>query len=219
MKLDHIYVYGAGGHGKVVADSLRAAGLPIAGFVEDAAARWDRLVLDLPVVASEWLCAHRDLQPTRIALGIGDNRARQTVAERCRSWGLELVRVIHPAATISPSARIGPGTVILAGAVINADAQLGLGVIVNTGAVVEHDCILGDYAHLSSNATLGGAARVGALAHVGLGAVVLPGGAVGAQTVIGAGAVVVHSIPAGVVAFGVPARVRAPVGKEVSSCP
>lgn len=209
MKLRRIYVYGAGGHGKVVADLLLAAGLPVAGFVDDCPFQKGSTVLSLPIAGTgEWLRAQENKEAMAVALGIGDNLARQAVAERCRSWGFEIATAIHPRATVSSSAQMGAGTVVMGGAVINADARLGLGVIVNTGAVVEHDCLVGDYAHLSPNAALGGAARLGPLSHVGLGAVVLPGVAVGSESVIGAGAVVVRNVPDRVVATGVPARVQ-----------
>lgn len=208
MKLQHIYVYGAGGHGKVVADILLAAGLPVAGFLDDCDSRAGERVLGLPVFAfGEWERTHNGESAIGVAWGIGDNRARQSAAERCRNF--KLVNVVHPSAVVSPSANIGSGTVVMARAVVNADATLGFGVIVNTGAVVEHDCVLGDYSHISPNAALGGRARVGSLSHVGLGAVVLPGISVGSRTTIGAGAVVVRSIPEDVIAVGVPARVRA----------
>lgn len=205
-----IYVYGAGGHGKVVADILLSAGEGgVAGFVDDDERRWGSEVLGLPVRGGgEWLRREATNAPLSVALGIGENAVRQSVAGRCRALGLELITPIHPSATVARSAHLGAGTVVMAGARINPDAFVGEGVIVNTGAVVEHDTFVGDYAHLSPNAAMGGAARLGARAHLGLGAVVLPGVEVGSGAVIGAGAVVARNVPEGVVAFGVPARVR-----------
>ncbi|MDT5271706.1 MAG: hypothetical protein QOH49_3892 [Acidobacteriota bacterium] len=205
-----IYVYGAGGHGKVVADILLSAGVgDVAGFVDDDECRWGSEVLGLPVRGGgEWLRREAANAPVAVALGIGENAVRQSVAERCRAWGLELVTPLHPSATVARSARLGAGTVVMAGARINPDAFVGEGVIVNTGAVVEHDTFVGDYAHLSPNAAMGGASRLGSRAHLGLGAVILPGIEVGDGAVIGAGAVVARDVPEGVVAFGVPARVR-----------
>lgn len=217
MKLERIYVYGAGGHGKVVAEVLQAARLPVAGFLDDSANRFGGPVLGLPVIAvGDWLqeCANRD--GIGIALGIGDNRSRHKVAWECWSWGFEIVTAVHPSAVISPSASILEGTVVMPGATINADARLGLGVIVNTGAVVEHDCTIGDYAHLSPNATLGGGVRMGIFSHLGLGAVVLPGVAIGARSTIGAGAVVVRDVPDDVIARGVPARVHATISDALA---
>ncbi len=42
--------------------------------------------------------------------------------------------VIHPLASVTASAQIAPGCVVLAGAVVNANASLYAGVLVNTGA-------------------------------------------------------------------------------------
>jgi sugar O-acyltransferase (sialic acid O-acetyltransferase NeuD family) len=218
VKLTIIYVYGAGGHGKVVADVLRAAKRPIAGFLDDSARRCQVSLLGLPVLdARQWMSRIEACNEIGVALGIGDNRARKEVADLCRCSGFKIVTAVHPAAVLSLAARIGPGTVVMPLAVVNADARIGSGVIINTGAVIEHDCVISDYAHISPNAVLGGRVRVGSFAHLGLGAAVLPGVSVGSRSIIGAGAVVVRDIPDDVVAMGVPARVSNRVGSKVSA--
>jgi sugar O-acyltransferase (sialic acid O-acetyltransferase NeuD family) len=216
VKLKIIYVYGAGGHGRVVADVLRAARQPLAGFLDDSACRGRVSNRVLPVLdAMKWMSRTEARDGIGVALGIGDNRARKEVADLCRRSGFKIVTVIHPSAVLSPAARIGVGTVVMPLAVVNADARLGSGVIINTGAVIEHDCIVGDFAHISPNAVLGGSARVGPFSLLGLGAAVLPGVGVGSRSIIGAGAVVVRDIPDDVVAMGVPARVCAKMGSKV----
>ena len=218
VKLRTIYVYGAGGHGKVVADVLRAARCPPAGFLDDSAFRCRLSPLGLPVLdARQWMSRIEACGEIGVALGIGDNRARQEVADFCRRSGFKIVTAVHPAAVLSTAATIGAGTVVMPLAVVNADARLGEGVIINTGAVIEHDCVVGDYAHISPNAVLGGRVHVGSFSHLGLGAVVLPGLHIGSRSIIGAGAVVVRDIPDDVVAMGVPARVSQRVCGKVSA--
>jgi sugar O-acyltransferase (sialic acid O-acetyltransferase NeuD family) len=209
MPSPSIYVFGAGGHGKVVADAARSAGMVVAGFLDDDPERVGREVLGIKVLGGLDLVPHLvGAGPTAIALGLGINSVRRAVASRCRLAGATLLTVIHRTASIAQSAEIGAGTVVLAGAAVNPDARVGEGVIVNTGAVVEHDCEIGAYAHLSPNAAIGGGVRLGELTSLGLCAVVLPGLTVGAGTVVGAGAVVTRPLPANAVAMGVPARVR-----------
>ncbi len=211
-----VVVYGAGGHGKVVADILlRTSRCELLGFVDDGREAGTR-VFELPVLGGrQWL---RDLADAKadaageqerpsVALGIGDNGARERTFAFCRELGLEVITAVHPTAAVAPSTRLGEGTVVMANASVNPGAVLGPGAIVNTGAVVEHDCRVGAFAHLSPNATMGGGATLGEGTHLGLGAVVLPGVSVGDRTVIGAGAVVNRNIDGGVVAHGVPARV------------
>jgi UDP-N-acetylbacillosamine N-acetyltransferase len=210
-----VYVYGAGGHGKSVADIVRANGGPLAGFLDDFPHRYVEPVLGLSVLEPrQWLRKCKERYGIGVALGIGDNRARMETADRCRSWGFEIVTAVHPQAVLSPASRICAGTVVMPLAAVNADACLGLGVIINTGAVIEHDCVVSDYAHVAPNAVLGGGVRIGSFSQLGLGAAVLPGVSIGSRSVIGAGAVVVRNIPDDVVAMGVPARVFARVGSK-----
>ena len=201
-----VVVYGASGHGKVVADILIAAGQwKVAGFIDDRRSPDDGLVMNLPVLGNwDWLQGQGD---TSVALGIGVNAVRQRIAERCLEAGFELVTAVHPRATVSPSADVAAGSVIMAGAVINPEARLGRGTIVNTGAVVEHDCVLGDFAHLSPNAALGGGVTIGARTHLGVGAVAIPLVTIGDDCIVGAGASVIRDLPHRVVAVGVPTRI------------
>jgi sugar O-acyltransferase (sialic acid O-acetyltransferase NeuD family) len=200
-----VVVFGAGGHGRVVADIVRACGWKLEGFLDDDAAK-GAIVSGSPVfVADEWLGSGADC---RVALGIGDNRARDAVAKRIRKTGATLVSAIHPSVVISASAQIGEGVVIMPGAVLNSGCRVGEGAIINSGAVVEHDVQIGRFAHVSSNSTAGGGAQIGNYSLIGLAATVLPGRRVGSDCVVGAGAVVADEVQDGQVAYGVPARVH-----------
>lgn len=197
-----VYVYGAGGHGRVVADAAQAAGFRVLGFLDDAA-KPRETKLELPVLAPEddWVAS------VAVALGIGDNATRRRIMEALRARDIEFVTVVHVQASVSPHASLGAGVVVLAQAVIAPGARVGDGAIVNHGAIVDHDAVIGDFAHVAPNATLGGGAQLGELAVLGAGATILPGKTVGRGSVVGAGAVVVARVPDGVVAKGVPARV------------
>lgn len=200
-----LVVYGSSGHGKVVCDVLHAAGHTVDGFVDDDPARHGSLVLGLPVLGGGQALVGK---AARVALGIGDNRARAKVAAIVASSGGSLVTCVHPRAVVAPSAQLGEGTIVMAMAVLNPDARVGRAVIVNTAAVVEHDCVVEDYAHVSPNSVMGGGCRVGAFAQLGIGATMLPGTAIGEGALVGAGGVVVRDIAAGAVARGVPATAR-----------
>jgi sugar O-acyltransferase (sialic acid O-acetyltransferase NeuD family) len=202
-----LVVFGAGGHGKVVADVGRAMGLRLVGFVDDAQSREGAGIWGLPVIGWDRLIAERErFGALLVALGIGSNEARERSHKRLRLAGFEVATLIHPRAAVAPSARLGEGTVVMANASVNPDAVVGLGVIVNTGAVVEHDCRVEEYAHLSPNAALGGAVTVGRRSHLGLGAVALPGVRIGADVRAGAGAAIHRDVPDGWTVVGVPAR-------------
>ena len=201
-----IFVYGAGGHGKVVADALLAARVPVRGFIDDDHSKTGE-VLRLKVFGGgNWLVEKSKQREVAAALGIGNNGSRRNVAEACLAAGIRLITVVHPSAVVAPSARIGQGTVVMAGSLINSDSQIGMGVIVNTGAIIEHDCRVEDFAHLSPGCILGGGARIGSLCWLGMGSLVIHGVAVGSNTTVGAGAVVTKDAEPGVTVVGVPAK-------------
>lgn len=219
-------VWGAGGHGKVIADVLRACGHRVVGYV-DASSEPGRVVEPggARIVMSEeaFLAQIREspelpFGADAVALAIGDNSLR--FKRSMDAEHLYLPPLVHPAAVVSPSVRLGRGAAILPGAVVNAHAELGAAVIVNTNAVVEHDCVVDDCAHISPGAVLAGGVRVGRRSWIGAGAVVSNGVTIGADVVVGAGAVVIRDLPDGVTAVGVPARVvKGPADRIVEISP
>ncbi|WP_169542594.1 acetyltransferase [Sphingomonas baiyangensis] len=198
-------ILGAGGHAKVVLEALRLAVADAEIVVVDDGRGDDGGdLLGAPIIGTR--AALLDRRASALVPALGDNRARLVAIEWAREAGLEIASVIHPAAIVSPSAVIGAGCFLAAGAIVNADARLGSGVIVNTGASVDHDCVLGDGVHVAPGARLCGNVRIGARTLIGVGAAIIPGRTLGADCVVGAGAAVVRDSDDGVRIAGVPGR-------------
>ncbi|MEE9404354.1 MAG: acetyltransferase [Algisphaera sp.] len=193
-----LVVHGAGGHGCVVADAALAGGLTVLGFLDDAP-------------ASKTCGRQLDPNDSRLLsavyiVAIGDNAARQAVAQRLGQAGHKLTNVIHPDATVSAKAVLNEGIYVGARAVVGPNAILDSTALINTGAVIEHDCKVGMAAHIAPGALLGGGVTIGDGALVGMGARVLPGLSVGHNAIIGAGAVLTCDAEPGSTYVGVPAR-------------
>jgi UDP-perosamine 4-acetyltransferase len=202
---------GAGGHARVVLDAARASGAIEVIAVVDARADLKGAAFEgLEVVGDE--SAIGTLQQrgvTAALLGVGSvdvDDVRRRLFARISALGLELPVVRHPSAVVSPSATLGPASVVFANATINPGARIGANVIVNTAAIVDHDVRIGDHAHVSPGAHLAGGVSIGQGSHVGIGATVLQGVRIGAGVVVGAGAVVLRDVPDGDRVVGVPAR-------------
>lgn len=203
---------GAGGHAKVMIDILRLAGdFEILGLLDAELSLVGTCVNDVPVLGNDEMLPElidRGVRHAFIAVAsTGASPVRRRLFELARSSGFRLVSAVHPSAVVAPSAVLGEGVVIAAGAIVNACARLGLNVIVNTGAVVEHDCLLGDHVHVATAAALAGAVVVGDETHIGVGARIRQCCRIGSRVTVGAGAVVVRDIVDDVVVAGVPARV------------
>jgi UDP-perosamine 4-acetyltransferase len=204
-----VLIIGAGGHGKVVLDILRAtpAYKPVAFLDADPALAGTTLA-GLPVLGQVNLLPKlRQQQKLKHAIvAIGDNRSRQSYIKNLRDHDFTLVSALHPAAHISPTARLGQGVVVCPTAVVGTEAQVADGVIVNTGAIVDHECLVEDCVHLAPGSLLAGRVRVQQGAFVGLGAKVIQCLTVGPWSTVGAGATVIRDVPPGVTVVGTPAR-------------
>lgn len=196
-----LVIFGAGGHGRVVADAALAAGT------------WGRIVATDrdPVRCRGELLPGVALLPLEdaltltgavyhVAIGVAAHRERETQPLIDR-----LATVVHPDASVSPWARLSAGCFVAAQAVVAPGAQLGAGVIVNHGAVVDHDAQVGAFSHVAPQAALGGHSQVGARVLVGSGARLLPSVQVCDGCTLGAGAVVLASIQQPGTWAGVPA--------------
>ena len=201
-----VLVLGAGGHAKVVIDSLRACGREVAGVLD--ADPTPRVVAGAPVIGSDADLARLRGEGLACAfVALGGNALRARLGVRLRDLGYTLADAVHPSAVLSPSVVLGGGVAIMAGACLNADTRVGDLAIVNTGATVDHDGDLGEACHVAPRCGLAGNVTVGARAFLGVGCSVIPGITVGADAVVGAGAAIVRDIAAGARARGVPARV------------
>jgi UDP-N-acetylbacillosamine N-acetyltransferase len=204
-------VRGASGHAAVVADAARLANVyDVVGLLDDLKPeRRGELYAGLPVLGgAEELPGLLRQGVDVVLLGVGNCAARLQLASESETLGFSLGTVIHPSSVLASDVNVGSGTFIGAGAIVNAGAIVGKAVIVNTRAVVEHHCQIDDGAHIAPGALLAGAVRVGRATWIGIGATVIEQVRIGAEVMIGAGAVVLEDMRDGVVAYGVPARVR-----------
>lgn len=192
-----IAVFGAGGHAKVVVDAIDRIGWLAVACVVDDRPQPGAAVLGHVVAGGRGALLARRNEMDGVIVAIGDNRLRREVARWVEAQGLALLSVMHPAAVVSSSAVIGPGSLVMPGAVVNADARVGANVIINTGAIVEHDCVVGDAVHVAPGAVLCGAASIGAGTLVGAGAVVLPGVKVEGDLLVKAGMVAARDMRRG----------------------
>ncbi|VWX60501.1 UDP-perosamine 4-acetyltransferase [Burkholderiales bacterium 8X] len=204
--MNGVIVIGAGGHAKVCIELLRAMERQVAfciGGDDDAGG----FCLGVPVLAGDaHLASLRDRGFGQAFVAIGSNGLRQRLGARALALGFELVNAISPRATLSPTAQLGRGVAVMAGAIVNADSRIADFAIINTAASVDHDGHIGEAAHIAPHCGLAGNVEVGARSFLGIGTKVIPGIVIGPDVVAGAGSVIVSDVAGEARIAGVPAR-------------
>jgi sugar O-acyltransferase (sialic acid O-acetyltransferase NeuD family) len=202
-----VVIYGTADHAKTVLEILGLREIPVAGFMDpDPLKRNDRF-MSRPILGTEVLLSTGEFNFQAGVIALADSLSRSRVATLFKAAGVPLLSAVHPAAVVSPSARLGAGCVVCAGAVVGPGAVVGDNAIVHTRAVVDQDVELGPFAHVATGAVLCPGVQVGEHSWIGANATVLEGRRIGQSTMVGAGAVVVTDLPDHVLALGVPALV------------
>jgi acetyltransferase EpsM len=204
-----IIIYGASGHGKVIADIIEKSGGEVVGFLDDDQSKWGNTYFGHRVLGGQEHLATLCLQgdgSTAVIIGIGDNLTRQKIKDRLSAKHIPFGTAVHPSVQMGKGVAIGEGTVIMANCVVNPDTRIGSHCIINTAAAIDHDCVIGDFVHISPGARLGGGVTVGDLTWIGLGASVINNIQVAENCIVGAGAVVIRDVEAHSVVVGNPAK-------------
>lgn len=204
-----IFIWGAGGQGRVVLDILRQnKNYEVFGFLDSDTALKGEVVDGIKIYGGkEMLENFKKMGVDAGIVAVGDNQDRSKISNYLRTKKFKLVNAIHPRATIATNASIGSNVTIAAGAIICAHASIDDDVIINTGAIVEHENIICRGCHIASGVKLAGSVIIKEKTFVGIGAVVIENIKIGPSSVIGAGSIVINNVPEGVVAVGVPARI------------
>lgn len=204
-----IVVFGAGGHAKAVIDILEKQGdYRIAGLLDGGKPAGTK-VYGYEVLGDEAWLGSDVHQIDGVIAAIGDNWTRGQVvrAIQRRRPDLPFVTAVHPSAVIAKGARIGAGSVIMAGAVIGSDVTIGEHAVLYAHSCVEHDSSIGSYVSFAPRTAAGGGVSVGNYTAISIGASIIHGITIGEHSVIGAGSTVIHPIASHVVAFGTPAKI------------
>ena len=190
-----IIIYGASGHGKVVAEVAELSGYKEIVFFDDDISKKKNGKYN---VIHSFPDDEYDL-----VVAIGDNATREKIS---KSISRKQVSLIHPNAVVSSDVVIGDGVVVLANAVIGAGTRIGSGVIINTCASVDHDNYIDEYVHVSVNAHTAGTVQIGKRTFLGINSAIINNVSITDDVVVGAGAIVTNDIEESGVYIGIPAK-------------
>lgn len=189
-----LYLYGCGGHGKVVLNILQRQGRTVTAFIDSNPPSGVTHIQGIPVYEADYILPTLPQGKSEWIISIGSNSVRQRLEQQLQQLGHRFTTAVHPSAQLGFGVEIGPGTVVMAQAVINCDSKIGRHVIVNAGAIIDHDCVVGSYCHLSPSTTLCGHVKLGNNVLLGVGSQVASGLEIADQTTCAAGTIITQSM-------------------------
>lgn len=201
---NNIFIYGAGGHASVVADTAQILGWNIIGFIDDTSnAQTSHCGIN---VFSKLPSPNAANNAFSVICAIGDCEARLRICQFLTSQNYVFATILHPAAIISSRSNIGQGVYIAAGAVVDPGVTIGNWSIINNNATICHDTLIGEACHAAPGSLVASHCIIDEAVWIGLGANIIERITVGSHSFIGAGAVVVKNIHSNKLAYGAPAK-------------
>jgi len=184
-----VLIYGGSLFGVVLKQMVVDSGRQFAGFIDDwheggeIRGNFEQVIIN------------GDPDAFEVVLGVGYKHmaVRRDLAARIQARGFRLASLIHSRAYVSPTARIGGGVVIMAGAIVDTESEIGPLTVMWPGAVVNHHCVIEGNSFLSPGSIVCGRTRMGLDCFVGAGAIVVDGIVVPDATFLKAGAVLAAS--------------------------
>lgn len=206
-----VIILSAGGHAKVIIDTLELLGnFKILGITEHDEGKIGQKVMGISILGRDdeviEKYSHKDI---KLVNGMGGSdlpKLRRRLYHYWANKGYEFATIVHPAAYVAKSAKIGAGAQIMAGAIVQPEARIGDNTLINTNASIDRNSDIGNHCHVAPGVTISADVKIGDGSHLGTAAAIIQGITLGANVLVAAGAVVVSSFANDMRIKGVPAR-------------
>lgn len=202
-----IYIVGAGTYGEAMCELAEILGYTVKGFYDEDESKHSLRIMDYPVLGKFSSLKNDEIFGNNYIVAIGNNAARYKIMMKINETGGITPTLIHPTATISPSAEIGKGVYIQANAYIWTKVKIEDFCIISPNVVIAHHSTVGKACLVSTLTGVGASIKIEDKVFIGMGCTIVTGmHVVGKNSIIGAGAVVLKDVDKNSVYAGVPAK-------------
>lgn len=202
-----IFIVGAGTYGEAMCELAEILGYTIKGFYDEDEKKQALTIMEHSVLGKFSDLNDKEIANNSFIVAIGNNAARYRIMNRILSSGGDTPTLIHPTATISPSAEVGKGVYIQANAYIWTKVRIEDFCIISPNVVIAHHSNVGKACLISTLTGVGASINIEDKVFVGMGCTIVTGmHTVGENSIIGAGAVVLKDVDKNSVYAGVPAK-------------
>lgn len=195
MSQQNLYIYGAGGYAKTIADIAEDTNWQITAAIDKNLLR-EKLLDQYTVymTLNEISLNNNDV----FFIAIKNNEYRKRIAEN-ELKDFQFINIQSNTSIVSKYAEIEHGTVIMPYAIISIDCQIGKHCIIDSQVYIENDCVIEDYTHISAGAKLSEEVLIGQGSFIGAGVIIERGINIGKWCTITAGSHIKEDVQDGAI--------------------
>lgn len=204
-----VLIFGAGTLGKVALDIFNRNNVLVYGFLDDDKKLHNTEIGEIVVLGETDDDGFLKIvgQKTEAFVAISNTKVKKKIVEILNERRHVMpVNAIHDRSSVSETAIIGHGNLVMANATINPYTKIGNHCIIQSGVVVDTEAKVADFVTIASGAMINAGAEIAEGAFIGSGAVIVAGMKVGKNARIGAGSVIIEDVPDNTTVFGNPAK-------------
>lgn len=194
-----LIVIGGGGHAKMCIDIINQMGIyKIIGII-DKVSKIGAKISGIPIIGRDKDLVELYNKGVKLAVnGLGmilNQNKRAKIFRKLKQIGFFIPNIVHPKASIEPSAILGEGNQIMANAIIGSYVKIKNNCIINSGAIISHDSILENNVHVAPGAILAGDVHIGENTLIGMGTTIYLSLNIGENVIIYNNCSITRNIP------------------------
>jgi len=212
-KIKKIIVLGAGGNSRDIIDcindinSMNGLTYECMGILDDDKKIFGKTVMGIKVIGElKDISKYKESNFINGIYSVAEFFKNEEIIANTFLPDSRFETIIHPSSSISKTAKIGKGCLVLRNATITSNVVIGNHVTINPGTVISHDNRIGDFSFIASQVATGGYVKISKSCFIGASSSIKGWVKIGRYSVVGMGAIVLDNIPNNSVFIGNPAK-------------